>query len=309
MMQQKLHNGREAAGARPLRPARRRLRKRRGFLSLVALCAVSLTVFLPLYMLLTGAFMGAQEVQEHIGAAIGGAAASGMYVTWPLLPRWPTLRPLVELLMDTPRFFVMFWNACLLVFPIVIGQLAVGAPAAWGLARYRFRGQKALYLLYVALMLMPFQVLMVPSYLVLDRVGLIGTRWSVILPAVFSTFPVFILYRFFSSVPQSFVEAAKLDGAGDFKAFCYVGLPLGMPGVLSCAVLGFLEYWNAIEQPLTFLQNQSLWPLSLFLSDIAAENAGVAFAASLIAMLPAVLIFLWGQPYLEQGIRAAGLKE
>ncbi|MEG0766332.1 MAG: ABC transporter permease subunit, partial [Clostridia bacterium] len=123
------------------------------------------------------------------------------------------------------------------------------------------------------------------------------------------TFPVFILYRFFAAVPDAFIEAAQLDGAGPMQVFRLIGVPLGMPGILSVVVLGFLESWSAVEQPLTFLKDVSLWPISLFLSDIAAESAGAAFTASLITMLPAVLIFLWGQPYLEEGIRAAGLKE
>ncbi|MEF9973218.1 MAG: carbohydrate ABC transporter permease [Clostridia bacterium] len=280
--------------------------RKRGAIAVSALTLCALCVWLPLWMLLTGAFMGAQEATRYIGVALTGGEG---FVSWPLLPRWPTFRPLVELLMDTPGFFPMFWNACLIALPTTLLQVLIATPAAWGLARGRFRGRKPLYMLYVALMLMPFQVLMVPSYMALDQVRLLGTRWSVILPAAFSTFPVFILYRFFAAVPDAFIEAAQLDGAGPMQVFRLIGVPLGMPGILSVVVLGFLESWSAVEQPLTFLKDVSLWPISLFLSDIAAESAGAAFTASLITMLPAVLIFLWGQPYLEEGIRAAGLKE
>lgn len=273
---------------------------------MIALTLCSLIVWLPLYMLITGAFMSGQEVSAHIGAALGSGEG---FAGWTLLPRWPTLKPLVELLMDTPNFLSMFWNACLLTLPTVFFQVLIAAPAAWGLARGGFIGRKPLYTLYIALMLMPFQVLMVPSYMALDQIGLLGTRWSVILPAAFSTFPVFILYRFFAAIPEAFVEAAEIDGAGLIKIFTLIGVPMGMPGILSVVVLGFLESWSAVEQPLTFLKDQSLWPISLFLSGIAAESAGPAFVASLITMLPAVLVFLWGQPYLEEGIRAAGLKE
>ena len=280
--------------------------KRDNALATMLLLLAALTVVVPLYMLITGVLMGEQEVKELIGPALSGS--EGM-VSWRLLPQWPTLQPLTQLLLDTPQFFTMFWNACLLAFPAVAGQVLVAAPAAWALAKYRYAGRKALSLIYVALMLMPFQVLMAPSYLVMDRLNLLDTRWSVILPAVFSAFPVFLLQRFFEGVPQGFVEAAQLDGAGTLKIFLHIGLPLGMPGVLSVVVLGFLEQWNALEQPIAFLRDKSLWPLSLMLSAISAEQAGAAFSASLITMLPAVLIFLWGQPYLEDGIRAAGLKE
>lgn len=275
-------------------------------LSVLLLIPAALTVWLPLYMLITGVFMDAGEVAASIGPALTGAEG---FVKWPMFPRFPTLRPLTELLLDTPRFFTMFWNTCLLAFPAVLLQVAVAAPAAWGLSRYAFRGRGALYTLYIALMLMPFQVTMAPGYLVLDRLSLLDTRWAVILPAAFSAFPVFILHRFFAAIPEGFTEAAQLDGANALQVFIHVGLPLGMPGILSVLVLGFLENWSAIEQPLTYLRDQSLWPLSLFLSNIAADRAGAAFSASLITMLPAALIFLWGQPYLESGIRAAGLKE
>ncbi|MEF9973695.1 MAG: carbohydrate ABC transporter permease [Clostridia bacterium] len=279
---------------------------KRTILPVLTLALLSLMVLAPLYLLASGALMGTQEITAHIGPVLGGAPG---LATWPLFPKWPTLSPLVQLLLDTPAFFTMFWNACILTFSAVAGQVLISSPAAWGLARYKFRGKKALYMLYILLMLMPFQVLMAPSFFVMDWAGLIDTRWAVILPSVFSAFPVFILYRFFEGIPEGFVEAAQLDGAGPVRVFCLIGLPLGMPGVLSVVVLGFLENWSAIEQPLTFLRDKSLWPLSLMLSSIAAEDAGAAFSASLMTMLPALLVFLWGQPYLEDGIRAAGLKE
>ena len=100
-----------------------------------------------------------------------------------------------------------------------------------------------------------------------------------------------------------------LDGAGPLRTFLHVGLPLGAPGLLSAVVLGFLEYWNALEQPLTFLKDKTLWPLSLYLPTVTADNAGVSLAASVVMLLPALLIFLFGQKYLEQGIAAAGLKD
>ncbi|MEA5015939.1 MAG: carbohydrate ABC transporter permease [Candidatus Limiplasma sp.] len=280
--------------------------KKRRLGSLLGLTLCALAVWIPLYLLLTGTLMSTGELNERIGMTLTGGDG---YASWPLLPRWPTLKPLVHLLMDTPNFFPMFWNACLITIPTVLGQMVIASPAAWGLARGGFRGRKAVYLLYVALMLMPFQVLMVPSYLTLDKIGLLGTRWSVVFPSMFSTFPVFILYRFFAAIPETYVEAAELDGANRLQVFTRIGLPMGMPGILAILVLGFIESWNALEQPLTFIKDSSQWPVSLFLSNIATEDAGSAFAASLITMLPVVLIFLWGKPYLEAGIRAGGVKE
>jgi ABC-type glycerol-3-phosphate transport system permease component len=156
-------------------------------------------------------------------------------------------------------------------------------------------------------MLMPFQVTMLSSYLVLDRLHMLDTQGAVILPAIFSTFPVFLIYRGFRGVHPGLLEAGRMDGAG--RLFVMIGLPLGSSGILSAFVLGFLEYWNMIEQPLTFLKNKALWPLSLYLPEIGLNQAGFAFAASVVTLIPALFIFLLGQDYLEQGIAMSGLKE
>lgn len=272
----------------------------------VILLAASLVVLVPVWMLLTGAFMGAGEIAADLGPVL---LDSPGLASWPVIPRYPTLRPLVELLLDSPEFFAMFWNTCALVFPVLLGQMLIAVPAAWAFARYRFRGRGALYTLYIVLMLMPFQVTMVSSFLALDRLSLLDTRAAVILPAVFSTFPVFMMVKFFAGIPHSFIEAAQLDGAGALCVFWYIGVPLGMPGVMSALVLGFLEYWNAIEQPLVFLRDRSLWPLSLYLPEIVTGKAGVSLVASIVMLMPALLIFAAGQTHLEAGIRAAGLKE
>ena len=147
------------------------------------------------------------------------------------------------------------------------------------------------------------------NYLVLDYFGLLDSLPGIIFPAVFSTFPVFIMYRFFEGIPQALLEAARLDGAGELRLFFIIAIPLGSPGVISAMVLDFLEYWNLIEQPMVFLKTKELWPLSLYLPNIDLNKAGMAFAASVITLIPAVLVFFWGQEYLEQGIVAAAVKE
>ena len=272
----------------------------------MVLALVAFFVWVPLWLLLSGSLMGAEEMAQNLAPVLQSAEGTAV---WPLLPMYPTLAPYLELLLDTPQFFAMFWNSCRQVFPVVLGQILIGAPAAWAFARFRFRGKKALFSLYIVLMLMPFQVTMVSSYLVLDGLGLMDTVWAIILPGAVSTFPVFLMVRFFTAIPSALTEAAALDGAGPFQTFLHVGLPLGAPGILSAVVLGFLEYWNALEQPLTFLKDKTLWPLSLYLPTVTADNAGVSLVASVIMLLPALLIFLFGQKYLEAGISAAGMKD
>jgi len=158
-------------------------------------------------------------------------------------------------------------------------------------------------------MLMPFQVTMLSNYLTLDKMHLINTHASIILPTVFSTFPVFIMYRFFGQISDSTIEAAQIDGANRFQIFMKIGLPLGYPGIAAAMVIGFLEYWNLIEQPLAFLTDKALWPMSLFLPNIGLDQAEVAFASSIIVLIPSFLVFLAGQNYMEQGIAAMTSKD
>lgn len=275
-------------------------------LSFFVLCLMALLIWMPVWMLLSSSFMGIGEIRDSVGTVLGQKEG---YAAWYLFPRYPTLRPYVRLLLDTPQFFPMFWNSCIQVIPGVAGQLIIALPAAWSFACFRFRGRRALFLLYIVLMIMPFQVTMVSSYLVLDRLRLMNTHLALVLPMFFSTFPVFIMEKSFRTIPPSLIEAAKIDGAGELKIFFHIGLPMGASGIISAGVLGFLEGWNAIEQPLTFLKDKSLWPLSLYLPNIAADSLGVAMVACVIAMMPALLFFLFGQKYIEEGIVASGIKE
>lgn len=150
---------------------------------------------------------------------------------------------------------------------------------------------------------------MLSEYLVLDKIGFLDTLWSLILPGIFSTFPVFILYHSFRGIPDEVLEAGRIDGASEWKLFLKIGLPLGRSGIFSMIVLSFLEYWNLVEQPMTFLKDKTLWPMSIFLPLIEPENAGIAFVASVISLIPALLIFLGGQEYLEKGISYMNMKE
>ena len=248
------------------------------------LVLLALVAVFPVFFSVTGSLMGQKELNDLLGAVLtaDSGSASGQavsYVFWRVLPLYPTLRSYVKV------------------------------PAAWGFARYRFPGKNLLFMIYVALMMMPFQVMMLSNYLVLDQMKLLDHLWGIILPAAFSTFPVFIMYRFFESIPEALMESARLDGAGELLIFIRIGIPLGSAGIISALVLGFLEYWNLIEQPMAFLKTKSLWPLSLYLPQIDISQTGKAFAVSVLVLIPAVIVFLAGQDYLEQGIISTAIKE
>lgn len=276
------------------------------YIQMIPLILIAIVTVSPVLFLVTGAFMGTTEIKEYINPM---TAMTDGYVRWRLIPMYPTMKNLIELLLDSPEFFQMFWNSVKITFSILAGQLVFGMPSAWGLARYSFPGKKQIYMLYIVLMMMPFQVVMLSEYLVLDRLRLLDSLWAIILPGMFSTFSVFIMYRFFCSIPAAIVEAARIDGASEWAIFWHLGIPLGSAGIISALVLQFLECWTLIEQPITFLKTKYLWPLSLYLPEISLDRAGFALCASLLALLPAVLVFISGQDYLEQGIVAGAMKE
>lgn len=272
-----------------------------GILILLAGAAV-----FPVLFLVCGSLMGNEELFGLLAPVLGNADG---FASWKLLPGYPTFRSYVKMLLDSPEFFVMFWNSVTITASVLAGQILVGAPAAWGFARFQFPGKKILFTVYIALMMMPFQVMMLSNYLVLNNLGLLDTLGGIILPAVFSTFPVFIMYRFFEGLPEALLESARLDGAGELQIFFRIGIPLGSPGMISALVLGFLENWNLLEQPMAFLKTKEKWPLSLYLPNISMDQAGAAFAASVLVLLPAMLVFAAGQDYLEQGIVSTAVKE
>lgn len=273
----------------------------------ILLIVLALLAVYPVIFLSAGSLMGADELEDCLGAVVSGAEG---YASFSVLPKYPTLQHFAEVLLDSPEFFVMFWNSILITFGVLGGQFVAGTMAAWGFARYEFPCKRGIFLLYIVLMLLPFQVLMLSDYLLLDRLRLLDSLWAVILPGMFSTFPVFIMYRFFAEIPDSLIESARLDGAREWQLFWYLALPMGSSGIIAALVLGFLEYWSLIEQPLTFIKDKSRLPLSVFLPDLTMTGkAGFLFAVSVVTFLPAVMVFMGGRDYLEQGIMAGAVKE
>lgn len=282
------------------------MKKHQKKLLYIPIMLVGVFMLLPLCLMVTNSFLGVREIQEAYGIVL---EESGEEFSFRILPQYFTLRPYVELLLDSPDFFVMFWNSSRQVFPILLGQIVIGMPAAWAFARFQFRGRKILFFGYMVLMILPFQVTMVSNYILLSKLSLMDTHLGLIVSGIFSTFPVFLMEKFFKALPEAMLDAARVDGASELQIFIKLGVPLGMPGMMSSVILCFLEYWNAIEAPMTFLKTKAKFPLSLYLPNITTDQLSSSFAASIVMMIPAVLIFLWGRDYLQQGIEASGLKE
>ncbi|MDE5950597.1 MAG: carbohydrate ABC transporter permease [Acetatifactor sp.] len=267
--------------------------------------ALGAAICLPVLMLVSGSLADGLEWKQR---AAGYLYDTQEYISWRWIPDYPTLEHYKRLLFYSPAFFKLFWNSVGMTGGILLGQLLIAVPAAWAFAVYRFRGKGVLFSLYVILLLLPFQVTMLSKYLVLQNAGLINTRWAVVLPAIFSTFPVFLIYRSFAGIPAELLEAARVDGAGEWQSFVHVGLPVAQSGILAAMILSFLESWNMMEEPLTFMQDKSLWPLSLYLPEIAMDQAGYACGASVITLAVSLFVFAIFHDALEQGIITSGLK-
>lgn len=267
--------------------------------------AGAILFLLPVLMLLSGSLADEIEFGERLAPMLQDTDA---YITWKWMPDYPTFDNYKRLLFYTPGFLVLFWNSIKYAGLILAGQLLIGVPSAWMFAVYEFKGKKPLFTLYVILMLLPFQVTMLSRYLVLDGMGLMNTPAAVILPAIFSTFPVFLIYRSFADLPRELLEAARMDGAGEWGLFWHIGLRLSVEGISAAFILGFLECWNMLEEPMAFLKSQSLWPLSLYLPQIEVTQAGFACAAAFITVLVSLFAFAIFSDSLEKGIAASALK-
>ena len=179
------------------------------YIAVGALLVPAVLICLPVFLILTGSVMDSLEMKQYLLPVFGEGEG---YIRWKLIPDYPTFENYGRLLFMTPSFFVLFWNSVKMVLCILAGQLLVGVPAAWAFAAYSVRGSRALFAIYVVLMLLPFQVTMLSSYLVLDRLALMNTHAAIILPAVFSTLPIFLTYGGFRAIPPQLFEAARIDG-------------------------------------------------------------------------------------------------
>ncbi|MCM3628321.1 carbohydrate ABC transporter permease [Paenibacillus glycanilyticus] len=266
----------------------------------------------PIGLTLVSSLMSEAEISQNydligkmVDTADGGKDA---FVNLKLLPDWLTIQQYAQVLILSPKFLSMFWNSVGLVGPIVVGQIVVGSLAAYAFAKLRFPGRDKLFFVYLMTMLMPFQVTLVPNYLVIDKLGLMNHSSAIILPGIFGAFGVFMMRQFMAHIPYALTEAAKIDGAGQLTIFWRVVLPLAKPGLAALAVLLFVDYWNMIEQPLIFLQDSVKQPLSLYLAQINQSARGVGFAASSLYMAPMVLLFLYAESYFVEGIQHSGIK-
>ena len=266
---------------------------------------------LPTVLTVTNSFMNETEINANYGKIFATTESGGkvfvsdtVYIKF--IPNKVSFDQYISVLFKSPDYLFKFWNSVIYTLPIMIFQLVVALLASYGFMRLKGRLKEILFFVYIIICLMPYQVTLVPNFLVSKWLNILDTRWAIWLPGMFSPFAVYLLTKYMKRIPTSIIEAAKVDGAGEFKIFMKICLPLCKGAIYSVALLIFIDFWNMVEQPLILLADEYLHPLSIFLSKINSGEIGLAFAVACIYMVPSLLIFLYGEDYLVEGISYQG---
>ena len=273
--------------------------------------AVAAVIFLlPTVLTITNSFMSQTEINANYGVVFNSVTDSKTFISKTVnlkfIPDIVSFSQYFSVLFKTPDYLLKFWNSAILTVPIVIFQTVVALFASYGFSRLTGKLKEIIFFVYIILMLMPYQVTLVPNYLVSEKLGILDTRWAIILPGIFSPFAVFLLTKAMKRIPKTYFEAAMLDGANEFQIFTSICYPMVRSAVFSVLMLVFIDYWNMVEQPLILLSDESMHPLSVFLSKINSGDTGLAFAVAVIYMMPSLLMFLYGEDYLVEGITYSG---
>lgn len=259
----------------------------------------------PLIITFTNSFMSSREVERNYGI---NWSKENEYVDINIIPDKVTLSQYAELLFDSPVYLNMFWNSVKITVPIVLGQIIVSTLAAYAFTVLKFKGKEVLFFLYIIVMLLPLQVTLMPNYIVADWFDITDSYLAIILPGIFNPFGVFLLRQFMKSMPDAYMEAAQIDGAGHGRIFLSIIIPMIKPGIAATAMLTLLDYWNLVDQAIIFIQDSEKQPLSTFLAQINNGDIGLAFAGSCFYAVPMLLALLYGQEHLKQGIAISGIK-
>ena len=226
-----------------------------------------------------------------------------------LSPRMFSLSQYYQILITDNTVLHLFVNSVMYTVMILLGQAIVIPAMAFALSKFRFPGRDGLFFVIILLMLLPFQVTMVPNVLTLRAMGLLNTIWAVVLPMWFTPFYIFLVRQFMVSLPGELIEAASIDGAGTFRTYIHMVLPVCRPILGAAAALSFADCWNLVEQPLTYLTERAdIQPLSVMFNQLANENTGFEFAGAALYILPALFVYLFFQEDILSGIQLTELK-
>jgi multiple sugar transport system permease protein len=278
----------------PTAPIRRGFRVGR-ILGYLALAVASVAVLLPFYWMVVSSLKTDNEVFT-------------IPVQW--LPAKPQWHNYVDI---WTRSDMTTWlgNTVLLSVVVTLLQVLTGSFAAYGFAKIRFPGRDVLFLVYVGTLAVPWQSYMIPQFVLLSKLRLSDTLWSIIAIQAFGALGVFLMKQFYESIPDELVDAARIDGMSEYGIYRRIMLPLSSPALASLALLTLVNTWNDFLGPLLYLRSSDLWTIQLglrtFISQYNAEYA-LIMTGSVLSVLPIAVVFVLGQRYFVEGVATTGLK-
>lgn len=208
-----------------------------------------------------------------------------------------------------------FFNTILVTLFIVVGQVVISALAGYGFARLQFMGRDTIFLLYLATMMIPFQITLIPLYLIVYRLGWVNTYQGMIMPGISSAFSIFLLRQSFMTIPRDYQDAARIDGASEWRIFAQIFLPLTVPALTTVAVFAFMGSWTDLLWPMLIARAQEMRTLEVGLAYFNASttafrqtNWPLMMSAAVVVMLPVLIVYFLTQRYFVEGIAMTGIK-
>ena len=228
-----------------------------------------------------------------------------------LIPDYLNLDNFKEVWFGKYNYPLMYWNSIKVTVISVAFCILTSYVAGYGFSKLKFPGRDKIFLLYLATMMIPPQLLMVPKFLMFKEMGIYNTHWALILPAIFSIYGVFMVRQSMNQIPEELSEAARIDGAGDMRICFQIITPLCKPAIVTLVILFFTWNWNDYDNALLFLNNKDLYTVNLGLVNFMDETGmkySLIMAASVVSILPIFLIFLVAQKYFVGGLTTGSVK-
>ena len=285
----------------------RTFRRRTHALQRFLLWLLAVVVLVPVIVTVLFSFFSPSEIQSMMNGR--GVMDPEKWMDLRLAPQMFSLGQYERILISDTSVLQMFVMSVFYTVMILLGQAVFVPLLAYALSRFRFRGRKIVFAVILLLMLLPYQVTMVPNVLTLRRLGMLNTVWAVIMPMWFAPFYIFLLHQFMAGLPDEMFEAAQMDGAGTIRCYFHLALPVCRPAIGAAIALSFADCWNLVEQPMTYLsQRVDLQPLSVMFNQLVQSCSGVEFAGAAVYMLPALFVYFYFLDDILSGIQLAELK-
>lgn len=264
--------------------------------SYLALTLMGFTMILPFLWMLSAAFKPEVEIFRFP-------------IKW--IPENPTLSNMKAIFSEKYNFALYYLNSFKIAVTVTLIQLFTCSFAAYAFSKIRFPGRDQIFLCYLGTLMVPFQVTMIPLFIIMKNLHLLDTHMSLILMSAFSAYGVFLLRQFYMGIPDELCEAAKLDGCGHFMIYSKIMLPNIKPAMATLGIFTFLGQWNDFLAPLIFLKTKSILTIPLGLKMFVSEynvEFGKMMAGTSIALIPVIVVFFIGQKYFVEGIAMTGVK-